>query len=134
MNRIFLDQSEVTFDDEIAESFYYDSKRRIIEIGFGGCFHKGEYRASTCILRIATWKCGKSKLHESQKFQDLEANLGVVSLLLSFEVVGKSLMMLVNTVDNRYVEWHFESAGLEVILALNDVHLTPDSPPQASRC
>jgi hypothetical protein len=133
MNRIILNRSEVSFDDEIAEYFYYDSKRQILEVGFGGLFHNGQYLAAACSLRISAWKSGKSRAHESPKFQNLESNLGVVSLLLSLDVFGDQLVMLVNTVDDRYVEWHFEEACLDISLGHGEGLQGPDLPRQSPR-
>ena len=129
MKQDILDHRDVSFDDEIAQSFYYDSGRKLLEIGFGGFIQSGMYQASACILRVAHWKRGQGKRTESQKFDDLESHLGVVSLLLSIELEGQNLVLLVNTVDNRYVEWHFESASLQVIREPQDVHPVPDLPP-----
>jgi hypothetical protein len=125
MNRDILDQRDVTFDDEIAESFHYDYRLKILEIGFGGFIRNGTYHASACKLRVANWKRGQSKRNYSHKFQDLDSNFGVVSLLLSIELKCQSLVLIVNTVDNRYVEWHFESASLEVIREPQEVPPTP---------
>jgi hypothetical protein len=116
MNRVLLNQVEYCFDDEIAEYFHYDSKRKILEVGFGGLCYDGQYRSVPCCLRVTDWEIGKSRLHKGRTFQDLESNLGVVSLLLSLELIADSIVMIVNTVDNRYVEWHFEAACLEVVL------------------
>jgi hypothetical protein len=113
---VLLDHSEVAFDDEIAESFYYDSKAKVLEIGFERFIQNGEFHELACIIRVTNWKSAQSRRYENQKFQDLESSLGVVALLLSVELVGKILVILVNTTDNRHVEWHFESASLEVVI------------------
>jgi len=117
MTREYLTLSEVGFDDEIAEYFYYNSKQRELEIGFGGVVHNGQHRAVGCSVKVTAWRSGKSRLHGSHQLHDLETNLGVVSLLLSIDAKDERIVMAVNTVDNRYVEWHFEAACLEIALA-----------------
>ena len=128
MNKDILNQRDVRFDDEIAQSFHYDSRLRILEIGFAGFIQNGTHHASACKLRVANWKRGQSKLNNSHKFEDLESNLGVVSLLLDIDLKDQSLVLLVNTVDNRYVEWHFESASLELFHEQQEVHPPSVSP------
>jgi hypothetical protein len=122
MNRSLKKLSEFTFEDEIAKSFFYDSKGKTIEIGFEGYYKYGLYHNTPCKLIISNWTHAQSRIYESQHFQSLEANLGIVSLILSLEIEVETITLSANTVDNRYVEWYFEQSNFEVITNLQEMN------------
>lgn len=108
------------FPDEIAESFLYDSKNQLIEVCFESYCFNGEFIEAPCKLVIENWIQAKSKLHSASKYDSLESNLGVISLILSITNDGGNVLLAVNTLNDKYVDLVFTRPSIHVeILSKN---------------
>jgi hypothetical protein len=102
------------FPDEIAESFFYDSKNKLIEVCFEACCCNGEFIEFPCKLVIENWIQAKSKLHSAIEYDSLESNLGVISLILSITNDGEDVLLMVSTLDDKYVNLVFTKPYIHV--------------------
>ncbi|MBN8684315.1 MAG: hypothetical protein J0L99_16830 [Chitinophagales bacterium] len=100
---------EYSFDDEVAKKFCYDIDNRKLEVHFSGYYDasSSQYIEKPCIWVIENWSDAKSKLSSENTYIDLEKNLGIISMILSVEVIGNSLALTINTIDNRYIDLVF---------------------------
>ena len=109
-----MDSFTYDFSDEVAESFLYDSKNELIEICFDSFFCNGKFVEKPCKLVIEKWVQAKSKLHDSNTYNSLESNLGVISLILYITRDEETILIVANTLDNRYIDLAFTRACMHV--------------------
>lgn len=98
-----------TFDDEVISKFCYDIINKKIEIYFEAYYdlNLGESLNQPCILIIENWVNAKSKFVGDAKFHELEKHLGIFSMILSLEEKNDDLEIIVNTINNTYLELIF---------------------------
>ena len=98
-----------SFDDEVVSKFCYDMDNKKIEVYFNGYFDllKNEYVERPCLWVIENWSDAKSKLSSETKYDALENNLGIFSMVLFLENEEKKTNVTVNTLDKRYVDLVF---------------------------
>lgn len=108
---------EYSFDDEYVSKFCYDFDNKKIEIYLTGYSDllKNERIDKPCIWIIENWTDAKSKLSSGIFYNDLEQNLGIVSMILSAEIKQTKLEVTVNTLDNRYVDLLFDNPQIKLI-------------------
>jgi len=107
---------EYSFDDEVANKFFYDMNNKKIEIHFEGYYDtfSNHYVDKPCIWIIENWSEAKSKLSSENSYSDLEQHLGIVSMILSAEINNTILELTVNTIDNRYIDLLFHNPQLKL--------------------
>jgi hypothetical protein len=101
-----------SFDDEVASSTLIDFEKRRFKVCFSRYYDLGVDKyieRPTCWL-IEGWQEAGSKLSSSNKWEALETNFGVISMILSAEFNVNVLFITVNTSDNRYVDLMFKGA------------------------
>ena len=64
---------------------------------------------SKCKFVISNWKRAKSKIIDREEYGSLESNLGIISLILDAEEDGDNLKLIVNTIEDKYIELCFFS-------------------------
>lgn len=96
-----------SFDDEPVTKFCYSLVNRRIEIHFDAYYEVDGYIERPGTLIIENWKDAKSKIATEEKWCELDAHMGVFTIILSWEYKGEELEIFVNTVDNRYVSFLF---------------------------
>jgi len=104
-----------SFDDEPVNKFCYDISNKKIEVYFAGYYDlrkENNFVNESCTFVIENWKEAKSKVGDEEKLYDLNRHIGVFSMILTMELKGDELEMLVNTVDNRYVTLFFKDPTL----------------------
>jgi hypothetical protein len=104
-----------SFDDEVIDRFYCDFEQLKIELGFSSYYKDSIYSEKPCSVVIEKWKSAKSKVWKATKFYDFPINLGIFSMLLLVEETELILKLIVNTVDDRYLEIHIETPTIAVI-------------------
>ena len=109
-----MDSFTYDFSDEVAESFLYDSKNERIEICFDSFCCNDEFVERPCKLVIDKWIQAKSKLHDTYTYDSLESNLGVISLILSITKKKDTIVIVANTLDNKYIDLAFTRAYIRV--------------------
>lgn len=72
--------------------------------------HRGKMQI--CYLWLAT---SKSKIIDREGYSSLESNLGIISLILDAEEDGDNLKLIVNTLDDKYIELFFFSVETLVL-------------------
>ncbi|WEK34625.1 MAG: hypothetical protein P0Y53_19230 [Candidatus Pseudobacter hemicellulosilyticus] len=102
---------DYTFDDEVVSKFSYDSLNNRIEVYFSRYFDKkmNKFIETPCCWIIEKWEKAYGKLSSEEKFDDLEEQLGIFSLLLSVELRENILSITASTLDNRYIDLVFEN-------------------------
>ena len=108
-----MDINSVDFADEVVSSFSYDSVGKEMQLTFHSFMHKGKLVTKSHTLIISSWLEAQSRRWESTAFDDLEQHLGVPSLLLDFSFQGDLCSLVINTVDDRYIEIKFYKAQIE---------------------
>ena len=110
-------KNRYSFDDEIAEKFCYDSANRCIQIYFSGYFDfiVNKHIESKCKFVICDWQQAKSKIIDREGYSSLESNLGIISLIIDAEEDGDNLKLIVNTLDDKYIELFFFSVETLVL-------------------
>lgn len=111
---MIVDKIDYSFEDEVVTKFCYDSSSNQIKVQFEGYYADGNYIESPCSLIIENWKEAKSKLHGENRYDSLESNLGIFSLILSLESSLDKLELSINTVDDKYLELIFEQPKVRV--------------------
>ena len=104
-------KNRYSFDDEIAEKFCYDNVNKCIQIYFSGYFDLmvNKHLESKCKFVICDWQQAKSKIIDREGYSSLESNLGIISLILDAEEDGDNLKLIVNTIEDKYIELCFFS-------------------------
>ena len=110
-------KNRYSFDDEIAEKFCYDNVNRCHQIYFSGYFDfiANKHIGSKCKFVICNWQQAKSKIIDREGSSSLESNLGIISLILYAEEDGDNLKLIVNTLDDKYIELFFFSVETLVL-------------------
>jgi len=110
-------KNRYSFDDEIAEKFCYDNVNRCIQIYFSGYFDfiANKHIESKCKFVICNWQQAKSKIIDREGYSSLDSNLGIISLILDAEEDGDNLKLIVNTLDDKYIELFFFSVETLVL-------------------
>ncbi|HGE6026597.1 hypothetical protein ABMY11_20225 [Vibrio vulnificus] len=108
-----MDINNVDFADEIVSRFSYDSAGKEILLTFQSFMYKGKEVTKSHTLAISSWSQGQSRSCGSNTFDDLERHLGVPSLLLDFSVQDDFCSLVINTVDDRYIELKFYKVQIE---------------------
>jgi hypothetical protein len=105
--------SEISINDEIANSFSYTSESQLV-IGFLGYFdlEAGCYQDKSCSLIIEQWASASVEVDEviKTKKQPLEQGLGIISMVFALTLTGDLLEAHVLTLDNRYLLLKFTRA------------------------
>ena len=70
---------------------------------------------SKCKFVICDWQQAKSKIIDREGYSSLESNLGIISLILDAEEDGDNLKLIVNTLDDKYIELFFFSVETLVL-------------------
>ncbi|HEQ3591060.1 hypothetical protein [Vibrio harveyi] len=108
-----MDINNVDFADEVVSSFSYDSIGKEMQLTFHSFMHKGKSVTKSHTLTISSWLEAQSRRWESTAFDDFEQHLGVPSLLLNFSFQDDLCSLVINTVDDRYIELKFYKAQIE---------------------
>ena len=109
-----------SFDDLYSYRFMYDSDNNKLEISFAGYYAKDidAFVERNCTLSICDRTSAKGKLSkESRWSSSINRFMGVVDMILSVNEDGSCLTMTVMTSDDRYVDWCFENAKVEFVVA-----------------
>jgi hypothetical protein len=112
-----------SFVDEVASKFCYDLDNKRLEIHFTGCWEIAtkHYYEGPCCLLIHQWtdaRCQDASYQGSNVLPrciPLEAGMGIVSMLLSFQWIGQELELQVSTLDRRYLLLQFSNPSVEVV-------------------
>jgi len=110
MNKVF----KYSFDDEPVNKFSYDFYNKKLEIYFSGYYENESLIEKPCIFIIQDWQDAKSRNGNEEKFCLLNNQLGIISMILHMQIENNILTMLVNTLDNRYLELCFKEAKLSL--------------------
>ena len=111
---MIVNKIRYSFDDEVVTMFCYDSRTKRIVVTFEGCYADEAYINEPCNLIIENWKSGKSRLHGEKKYVSLESHLSIFSLILSLEGSSNTIELIVNTLDDKYLELLFEQPTIRV--------------------
>lgn len=103
-----------SFDDEVANKFYYNAQEKEIKIYFPGCYKMEERINKESVLIIKKWDDAKSKLCAQNCYRNLEKYLGIISMILHLELKGKNVQLTVTTIDDRYVDFVFCNPQIDV--------------------
>ncbi|CED60562.1 Putative uncharacterized protein [Moritella viscosa] len=106
---------DVDFSDEIVTGFSYDSINKHLSVTFQSVCVLGEIIYTPHDLNIDCWSKAESCLYRDSKSSELDAHLGVPSLLLAFEVQDRFCSLTINTVDDRYIELRFYDAEVSLV-------------------
>ena len=68
-----------------------------------------------CKFVICDWQQAKSKIIDREGYSSPESNLGIISLILDAEEDGDNLKLIVNTLDDKYIELFFFSVETLVL-------------------
>ena len=68
-----------------------------------------------CKFVICDWQQAKSQIIDREGYSSLESNLGIISLILDAEEDGDNLKLIVNTLDDKYIELFFFSVETLVL-------------------
>ncbi len=101
------------FADNVVEAFFYDSDAKVIEMYFD-YIYEDKTIEKPCKLVISQWKDARSKQHDIGVHESLESHLGIISMILDVEIQGNRLVMIINTIDGRYIELVFTSPEVKV--------------------
>lgn len=104
-----------SFDDEVAEKFYYDMNNKIIHVFFSGYSDlviNDRFLDKKCVLVIEKWETARCRIEGENKFKSLNDSIGVFSMILSIKKYGSSLEMYINTLDGRYMLIIFEKSNV----------------------
>ena len=104
-----------SFDDEVATKFCYDMDNQKIEVHFNGYYDlsKNVYVENPIILNISSWLQASSKLASSNIYGKLDKHLGIISMILSVEIINEDIEFTVNTIDDRYINLRFTNAHID---------------------
>ena len=112
-----------SFDDLYSYRFMYDSDNKKLEISFHSYYAKDINTAveRNCVLSICDWTSAKGKMSEDSRWSsDINPFIGVVDMILSMNEEedgdGSYLTMTVMTNDDRYVDWRFANAKVEIMV------------------
>ncbi len=107
---------EYSFDDEVISKFCFNLDDKKIELHFEAYydFEKNERVETPCVWIIESWTDAKSKIVGNEKFDKLEKHLGIFRMLLSLERKENNLEITVNTINNTYLEFHFEKPQISL--------------------
>ena len=108
------DTFKYSFDDEPVNKFSYDLINKRLEIYFSGYYENDSLIEESCVFTIQNWQEAKCKVGDEEKNYSLNNQLGIISIILHMQFDGNTLTMLVNTLDNRYLELCFKEAELSV--------------------
>jgi len=110
MNNIF----NYSFDDEPVNKFSYDFVNKKLEICFSGYYENESLVEKSCAFIIQNWQEAECKVGDEEKLYPLNNQLGIISIILHMQYDGDTLIMLVNTLDNRYIELFFKEVELSL--------------------
>lgn len=107
-----------TFDDEVMNRFVYDEANKRIELSFEGYYDvvNEEGINRECVLIIEQWDKAMSKRYPSNKFENIEGNFGIISMIVSMEVMKENICMVVSTINSQHYEIIFERASIWLLL------------------
>ena len=105
-----IDADKCYFHDMFSSGFYYSISKKIFEIYFDEYYTEEDHVLKSCKIVICDWKAAYSKPHMDSKFVHIEENIGVVKSLIFMEKCESMLKLSVDTCDNRYVDFMFDSA------------------------
>lgn len=103
-----------SFDDEPVINFYYDLINKRLEIGFSGYYENQDLIDKPCIFTIKNWKDSSCKVGDEEKRYPINSQLGIINMVLHMKYQNNKLKILVNTLDNRYIELCFEQPQLSL--------------------
>ncbi len=103
-----------SFDDEPVNRFSYDLINKKLEIYFSGYYENEILIEKPCIFVIKNWQVAKCKVGDEAINYSLNSKLGIISIILHMKFEGNTLIMLVNTLDNRYLELYFKEVELSL--------------------
>lgn len=111
------------FDDLYSYRFMYDCHNEKIEISFDSYYPEDSdcLVEKNCTLTICGWTKAKGNLSKDKHWSsDIEYFMGIVDMILRIEEEknekGSSLTMTVMTNDDRYVDWYFENAKINLLV------------------
>jgi hypothetical protein len=107
--------NNVDFADEIPVGFCYKSIEKKISIDFESFIYSNEIVSKPVSLEISLWSKAQSRNCSDTKFVELENHLGIPSLILSSEFCDEFFSLVINTVDNRYIELKFYKAQVKLV-------------------
>ncbi|MEK6510690.1 hypothetical protein [Myroides odoratimimus] len=118
MNLIRNNKLLYTFDDEVVSKFVYAIDEKKIELSFDGFYdlEKDEEINRKCILIIESWSKALSRLYPNSKFDDLESNFGIISMIVAVNVEHDEVYMTVSTIDNRHYDLIFLKPSMYISL------------------
>ncbi len=103
-----------SFDDEPVNKFSYDFINKKLEICFSGYYENESLIEKPCVFVIQNWQEAKCKVGDEEKYYSLNNQLGIINIILQMKLKKNILIMLVNTLDNRYLELYFKEAELSL--------------------
>ncbi|MCG6272372.1 hypothetical protein K6U70_09405 [Vibrio vulnificus] len=103
----------VDFADEIVASFGYKPEDKEISLTFRSFTYMERVVTKSHTLKISSWSQAQSRNYGDTKFDGLEEHLGVPSLLLDYSFRDDFCSLVINTVDDRYIELKFYEAQVE---------------------
>lgn len=107
--------SNVDFADEIVVGFCYKPIEKQISLTFESITIEKEVVDSPHTLEISSWSKAQSRNYSDTTFGPLEDHLGVPSLILSCIFCEEFCSLVINTVDDRYIELKFHDAQVEFV-------------------
>ncbi len=110
MTKIF----KYSFDDEPVSKFSYDFINKRLEISFSGYYENQNLIEKPCIFIIENWQEARCKIGDEEKSYYLNNQLGIISIILHMKFEKDTLTILVNTIDNRYMELCFKEVQLSL--------------------
>lgn len=103
-----------TFHDEVTNKFVYDETNKRMELSFDGCYDVVNEKSidRNCVLVIEQWDKAMSKCYPSNKFKNIESNLGIISMIMFMEVMKEKIRIVVSTINCQHYEIIFDRASV----------------------
>lgn len=114
LDNFMTNEFKYSFDDEPVRKFSYDLTNKKLEISFSGYYEGQDLLDKPCIFTIKNWKDSSCKVGDEEKHHPINSQLGIISMILHMKYQNDKLKILVNTLDNRYIELYFEQPQLSL--------------------